>query len=155
MKRLIISEEEKKRIRLLYESSDFVNTINRILKVNPQDPSLPYDALDWSTKTEEDPQRKILGDKFPDVKKELQGFVEKAKQEKTDLTQTITTLNNLTSGNDKQNEWKNEVLKKLNDTKQKIDNPQDAGNTQNTGSTQNQTLINTDWRTKVTQTFGI
>jgi len=151
MKRFIITEEEKKRIRLLYEeSSQFVNTINSLLKVNPQDSTRPYDALDWSTKTDET-EKQNLANKFNLVKKEFDAFTNKAFNEKKDLTQIITQLNNLqVTGTSEQMEWKNAALGQLKKIKNAVSNPSSNNNSQNPSNNSNRD----GWKKKIQQIFG-
>ena len=150
MKRFIITEEEKKRIRLLYEeSSQFVNTINSLLKVNPQDSTRPYDALDWSTKTGKTEQD-ILANKFNDVKNAFSAFTNKAFNEKKDLTQIITTLENLQSGTPEQMEWKNAALGQLKKIKNAVSNPSSNNNSQNPSNNSDRD----GWKKKIQQIFG-
>ena len=164
MKRFIITEEEKKRIRLLYEeTSQFVNTINSLLKVNPQDSTRPYDALDWSTKTDET-EKQNLANKFNDVKNEFSAFTNKAFNEKKDLTQIITTLENLQSGTREQIAWKNAALEQLKKIKNAVSNPSSNNNSQdqnnnsqdqsNNSQDQNNNSSQYDWKNKIQQTFG-
>jgi len=122
--KLLISEEEKKRILLLYEQevSQFVRDISR--KLNADD---GYEALDWSLylKPEEKSKQDSLSKMFPQVKEKFTSFTTDAFNNKTDLSDTITYFKNYNNSNitKEQRQWLNSATNTLVKLKQAIDNP--------------------------------
>jgi hypothetical protein len=123
--KLLISEEEKKRILLLYEQevSQFVKDIAR--KLNTTEDG--FAALDWSLylKPEEESTKNSLSKMFPQVKEKFSSFTTDAFNNKTDLSDTITYFKNYNNSNitKEQRQWLNSATNTLVKLKQAIDNP--------------------------------
>jgi hypothetical protein len=123
--KLLISEEEKKRILLLYEQevSQFVKDIARNLNTTED----VFAALDWSLylKPEEESKQDLLTKMFPQVKDKFSSFTTDAFNNKTDLSDTITYFKNYNNSNitKEQRQWLNSATNTLVKLKQAIDNP--------------------------------
>jgi hypothetical protein len=158
MKRLIITEDEKKRIKLLYEQSTFVKDMAKTFN-SSEESFLP---LDWSTLEKTDPKRSEYGQNLSKVKTAFQNFTNKAWNGKTDISKTISYLQNYNINNKYQKRWLDSAIKTLQHLQNQIkssDNTQSKTNTTTTNTTTNSTNVTTpsfsDWKSKLNQQFGI
>jgi hypothetical protein len=127
MKRFVITEEERRRIKLLYEQSQFVKDIAKTLGGDPSS----YLPLDWSTYTSGDTQYQELSKDFTKVKDAFKTFRTNAWQNKSDLTNTINYLQNYSTGTPQQKKWKDAVV----DTLQKLQTAITNANSESTTTT--------------------
>lgn len=127
MKRFVITEEERRRIKLLYEQSQFVKDIAKTLGGDPSS----YLPLDWSTYTSGDTQYQELSKDFTKVKDAFKTFRTNAWQNKSDLTNTINYLQNYSTGTSQQKKWKDAVV----DTLQKLQTAITNANSESTTTT--------------------
>ena len=127
MKRFVITEEERRRIKLLYEQSQFVKDIAKTLGGDPSS----YLPLDWSTYTSGDTQYQELSKNFSKVKSAFSSFQTQAWQNKSDLTNTINYLQNYSTGTPQQKKWKDAVV----DTLQKLQTAITNANSESTTTT--------------------
>lgn len=103
MKKLIISEEEKKRILLLYEQSQFVKDMARTFGTSPES----FLPLDWSLYKADDPKRAELSKDFSQVKTAFSTFTNNAYQKKSDLSSTLRYLQTYSNPmTTQQKQWK-------------------------------------------------
>lgn len=156
MKRLIITEDEKKRIKLLYEQSTFVKDMAKTFG-STEESFLP---LDWSTLEKTDPKRAEYGKNFSKVKTAFQNFTNKAWNGKTDISKTISYLQNYNIDNKYQKQWLDSAIKTLQHLQTQIkSSSQNQTNPTTTNTTTNSTKVTTpsfsDWRSKLNQQFGM
>jgi hypothetical protein len=156
MKRLIITEDEKKRIKLLYEQSKFVQDMAKTFGSETEN----FLPLDWSTLEKTDPKRNEYGQNFSKVKTAFQNFTNKAWNNKTDISKTISYLQTYNIDNKYQKQWLDSAIKTLQLLQTQIKNStQNQTNSTTTNTTSNSTNVSTpsfsDWRSKLNQQFGM
>lgn len=135
MKKFIITEEEKKKIRLLYEDqSQFVKDINNLFKTRGI-PSNSFDSLDYANYASGTTEYNEHVKNFGLIRNAFKNYQNNVLSNKTDLTRTIDYLKKYQQGNQSQQKWKNRVIKTLENLQQKITNSQE--NTTTTTTTSN------------------
>lgn len=157
MKRLIITEDEKKRIKLLYEVSTFVQNMSQVFGADTDS----FEPLDWSTLEKTDPKRVEYGKNFSKVKTAFQNFTNNAWKNKQDISRTIAYLESYSVDNKYQKQWLDSAIKTLRGLKTSIDSSNTGNNTTNTtnttqsGNQNSSTTTISDWKSKLNQQFGI
>jgi hypothetical protein len=157
MKRLIITEDEKKRIKLLYEVSTFVQHMSQTFGANTDS----FEPLDWSTLEKTDPKRAEYGKNLSKVTTAFQKFTNNAWKNKQDISKTISYLEAYNIDNKYQKQWLDSAIKTLKGLKTAIDSSKTNNNNTNNPNTtpsspQNSSTTSiSDWRSKLNQQFGI
>lgn len=157
MKRLIITEDEKRRIKLLYEQSSFVKDMAKTFN-SSEDSFLP---LDWSTLEKTDPKKAEYGQNLSKVKTAFQNFTNKAFHSKSDVSKTISYLQNYNIDNKYQKQWLDSAIKTLQHLQSQIKSSSQTQSKSNTTTTSTpQTPIDSstvvsDWKSKLNQQFGL
>lgn len=157
MKRIIITEDEKKRIKLLYEASTFVQNMSQTFGANTES----FEPLDWSTLEKTDPKRAEYGKNFSKVTTAFQKFTNDAWKNKQDISKTISYLEAYNIDNKYQKKWLDSAIKTLKGLKTAIDSSKTNNNNTNNPNTTPSSPQNSstpsisDWRSKLNQQFGI
>lgn len=134
MKRFVITEEERRRIKLLYEQSQFVKDIAKTFGGDTSS----YLPLDWSTYTSGDTQYQELSRDFSKVKSAFSSFQSQAWQNKSDLTNTINYLKSYSTGTPQQKKWKDAALDTLQRLQTAITDSKNQSTTTTTTTAQDQ-----------------
>jgi hypothetical protein len=156
VKKLIITEDEKKRIKLLYEQSKFVQDMANTFGSETKN----FLPLDWSTLEKTDPIRKKYGQQFGLVTTAFRKFTDNAWNNKTDISKTISYLKNYKNVNKYQQQWLDSAIKTLQLLQTQIKNrAQNQTNSTTTNTTSNSTNVATqsisDWKSKLNQQYGL